>query len=282
VLQEGLDRREGGIAVPRALPPVLVSYAEGPDRQLGILYLKGVVAGLLVIGALVAVNVAVPLGASLGRLSLSIVILLGAWGVALAVPLLLRSPSLWPSAAAATLAAPVLAVAAIVALWTDADRASAHVIGAAFAVLLYAFAAAPTTGLVLKGRAPLAWMTLAGLASAGLVVTAWAAGVEVDGRLLDSALRASLALLLASFVLLAPVWRHQAPRFLGWLAFAQFALVHAVDPWVGGGLSERLVMAGVLLLLVLGLAGVTLALIPSQPTPRPPPASTLRPKDKVG
>ena len=267
--------------MPRALPPALATYAEGPDRRLAVLYLKGIVAGLLVIAALVAFNVAVPLGASLGRLSLSIIILLGAWGVAFAVPLLLRSPALWAAAAAAALAAPVLAGAALVALWTDADRASAHILGAAFTVLLYAFAAAPTTGLVLKGRAPLAWMTLAGLVSAGIVVTAWAAGAQVDNRLLDSAMRASLALLLASFVLLVPVGRRQAPRVLGWLAFAQFAVVHAVDPWVGGGLSERLVMAGVLLLLVLALAGVTLALIPSQPAPRLPPA-TLRPKDKVG
>lgn len=236
-----------------------------PGKDWGIAYLWGIVAVLAFVGLAFVANILVPFAkGAMGRLVLTAGLLLLGWGLALVVPGLGRVPALRPAAAICLPGVPLFVLLLMAAVWDVGPQERLTRLGLATVLaMVVGFLVAPAWHVLGTRRDVVpASLGLFGIAAAGLLLVVAVAGAPLDDRLVQSAWRFALALLFATLLLMATAKLRPASRWLAWGAFAQYAVLQAIDPWAGRDLSTRLNVAALGLVLVLGLLALTIAFIP--------------------
>lgn len=259
---------ESGVRVESSFPaePGLMERLR-PTRRSGMLLLYGVIAALLLVGLLFVVNVVVPIGeGSLLRTVTTVVLLVGAWAVAVGMLAASGLRALRPAVATTLVLLPPFVLLATMAIWRIGPYTALGRVAAAFALLLlFALFCAPAVEALMRRRdVPLAALSIAVIAVAGIALAIDLAGARFSSAATESLWRGSVGITLGSLLLLLPAGTRKWPRWLAWAAVAQLALAGALDPWVGGDRSARLNAATFVLLAVFGFTALTFALLPAR------------------
>ncbi len=263
---ERAEYAEPGIEPVDETAPAFVRRMR-PTSRSGITYLWALFGALLFIGLLAVVNIMFPLGNhALRRTTWSFAIIFLGWAIGLAMLLLQHVRAFRPAVLFSVGAVPFEIVVGVLAVWNLGPRdIMARAFYAVLLLFVFTFLAAAAVEVFARGlrRAP-ALFTLAVLAVAGTYLAIVILARDPAPRLTESAWRGAIPIILGSLILLLPEAKRRWVPLVAWAAWAQFAVVGALDPWVSGALSDRMNAAGLLLLGILGLAALTAALIPAQ------------------
>lgn len=239
-----------------------------PGPGWGRVYAWGLVVVALVIGVLFILNIAVPIGDSIARAAATGGMLLAGWGIGLLVPFSFTVRALRPAGAVAVLAVPLGVLLTVADIWQVGPERLGSIAGALLILLLFAFMACiPWHRLSQRQDLVPASISFVAIAAGGLVLSLSIAGLDLGERAVESVWRCGLGFVFAALVLLVPVRPRRLPTWLGWGALAQFAVIQALDPWVAGARSDRLLAAGFVLLAVLAITALTLQLLAPKPRP---------------
>src|SRR5688572_24314775 len=202
-----------------------------PTKAIGVAYLWGLFAALLLVGLLAVVNVLVPLADhAIARTVATLGIVFAGWAVAMLALQVQGVRAFRPAVLFSLGAVPVTVLVGTLGVWElGPAKAWSRTLGVVWVLLVSLLMAAPATEAFARGRRlAAAGLTLAALGLAGLLLAFAIAAGDPLPRLTESAWRAAIPLFLGSFLLLLPAARRPWVPLVAWGAFLQYALVSAL------------------------------------------------------